>query len=324
MSMNVNQADSPTSDGQRYPFCKEILDYGLGYSHSAEQGFPTTHRNCSPPPFLLDTISFTSDTLVERVVGQGGSGTAPIPVDPISALSVPDLSEARDANPPREESLKQNQFSIPPLSLSEPLTTSDVRTNSSKSVLLGLEQSSNNEHVSLNTACNGNLASLAGTSQLKTESAELMVESSNEGVPSNFVAFGSVANSMEKLLGNRRTESLKARNTTHVMTNSGSVPSKKKRTKGAGTGQGLSAVSSQSVTTLKEQRARRNRESAKRSRIKNKLYFEKLEATYFEVCNENKSLKQIVEQLLPSFLDASPDLRPQLEALFDANPSVKL
>lgn len=323
MPINVIHSDSPTSDGQQPPFSKEDSNYGLVYSQSAGHGFPTSLRSSSPPPFLLDTISFTSDTLVERVIEPDGPGTTPIPVDPISTLSMPDLLEAQGVDSPREDLFKQDQFFIPPLTLNEPLP-SNVQTNSSESIFFGLQQSPSKERISTSAAHDGDLASLPGASYQKAQSMEPILGSSNECMPSDFVAFKSVDSSMERLLGNRKTESSKQRNTTHIMTNSGSVSNKKKRSKGVGTMQGLLTVSSQSATTLKEQRARRNRESAKRSRIKNKLYFEKLEATHFEVCNENKSLKQIIEQLLPGLLDVSPGLRTQLEALFDANPSIKL
>lgn len=323
MSINVIHNDSPTSGGQQHPFTKESSNYGLMYSQSAGHGFSTSLRNSSPPPFLLDNISFTSDTLVERVIEPDGPGTTPIPVDPISTLSMPDLLEAQGVDSPRGDPFKQDQFFIPPLTLNEPLS-SNVQTNSSESIFFGLQQSSSKEYISTSAARDGDLASLAETSYQKAQSVEPLLGSSSECVPSNSVAFGNVASSMERLLGNRKTESSRQRNTTHIMTNSGSVSNKKKRSKGASAVQGLLTVSSQSATTLKEQRARRNRESAKRSRIKNKLYFEKLEATHFEVCNENKSLKQIIEQLLPGLLDVSPGLRTQLEALFDANPSIKL
>lgn len=282
-------------------------------------------RNSSPPPFLLDTISFTSDALAERGIDPDDLGGIAISADPISALSIPDLSDSRNLiSPSQEELFKQEQFLIPPLSLSEPLVASDAQTNSSESILFRVQQSSHKDHALTDGAHDSNWASLDGTSQLKAQPMECVPDPSKNCVPSNVIALSSEVDSLEKIVGCRRTDSSKPRNNVHTSSNSGSVSGKKKRNKGAGTSSGLLASSSQSAITLKEQRARRNRESAKRSRIKNKLYFEKLEATYFEVCNENKSLKQMIEQLLPSILDISPELRTQLEALFDANPSIKL
>lgn len=84
---------------------------------------------------------------------------------------------------------------------------------------------------------------------------------------------------------------------------------------------GIGVVASQSTMTMKEQRARRNRESAKRSRLKNKLYFEKLEATFLQISHENQSLKSLIERLLPPFLDKSIQLKAHLQALFRTSTS---
>lgn len=73
---------------------------------------------------------------------------------------------------------------------------------------------------------------------------------------------------------------------------------------------------STSPMALKELRARRNRESAKRSRLRQKHYLDSLEAKYFVVLSENHSLKQLIEQLLPPLLDRSPLLKTKIQSLF--------
>lgn len=74
-----------------------------------------------------------------------------------------------------------------------------------------------------------------------------------------------------------------------------------------------------SSNALKEQRARRNRESAKRSRLKHKLYLHNLESKHCSLSNENQTLKLAIEQLLPPLVNQIPTLKLQLQSLFDTN-----
>lgn len=70
-----------------------------------------------------------------------------------------------------------------------------------------------------------------------------------------------------------------------------------------------------SGTGSKELRALRNRESARRSRLKSKLHVQTMEATYLQMSHENMALRQLIEQLVPRCLQAQS---PQLAALLQA------
>lgn len=69
---------------------------------------------------------------------------------------------------------------------------------------------------------------------------------------------------------------------------------------------------------VREQRARRNRESAKRSRLRTKLYVQRLEAGLTALAAENLMLRRAVEAGLPRVLDAAPGLAVQLLSLVRA------
>lgn len=98
------------------------------------------------------------------------------------------------------------------------------------------------------------------------------------------------------------------------------VQSRRVPTTGRGRNNSLSTKGSISkpkpAMDKKELRAMRNRESARRSRMKSKVNFQKMEQAFIEMTNENKSLKKVVETLLPQCIDNSPKLKAQLEAMF--------
>lgn len=70
-----------------------------------------------------------------------------------------------------------------------------------------------------------------------------------------------------------------------------------------------------STIQKKELRAQRNRESARRSRIKTKKQFQDMEERYKTVSKENARLRNMVEDLLPKCMEKSPALRERIETL---------
>lgn len=71
------------------------------------------------------------------------------------------------------------------------------------------------------------------------------------------------------------------------------------------------------VIDKKEMRARRNRESARRSRMKSKQHFQRLEQTFVLMKRENRALLVIIEKLLPNYIARFPHLTGRLQCLFE-------
>jgi hypothetical protein len=63
---------------------------------------------------------------------------------------------------------------------------------------------------------------------------------------------------------------------------------------------------------VKAQRARRNRESAKRSRLKTKLMHQVMSETFERLKDENRALREVVDNLLANCKTAPPDVQEKL------------
>ena len=74
-----------------------------------------------------------------------------------------------------------------------------------------------------------------------------------------------------------------------------------------------------SAIAKKELRAQRNRESARRSRIKTKKHFEDMERKYELVSGENANLRALVETLLPKCMERNGELRDKIRLLIPQN-----
>jgi hypothetical protein len=66
---------------------------------------------------------------------------------------------------------------------------------------------------------------------------------------------------------------------------------------------------------IKLQRAQRNRESAKRSRLKSKLLHQKMTETYDRLKDENRALKDLVERLVEDCRSAPREVQDRLKAI---------
>jgi Basic region leucine zipper len=74
---------------------------------------------------------------------------------------------------------------------------------------------------------------------------------------------------------------------------------------------------------VKLQRAQRNRESAKRSRLKSKLLHQKMTATYDRLRDENRALKGLVEKLVEECRSAPPEVQDRLRTIIHEKQSMK-
>lgn len=75
---------------------------------------------------------------------------------------------------------------------------------------------------------------------------------------------------------------------------------------------------------IKKQRARRNRESARRSRVKSKLHFQKMEDTYVRLRDENHALKNLIEGLLPSFAGSNSEVQARWKTIVGGDGGAQL
>jgi hypothetical protein len=89
------------------------------------------------------------------------------------------------------------------------------------------------------------------------------------------------------------------------------------RQNGAGSDSGVKSED------VKLQRAQRNRESAKRSRLKSKLLHQKMTATYDRLRDENRALKGLVERLVEECRSAPREVQDRLRTIIHEKQSMK-
>lgn len=320
----MNCLDSPISERPQFPIIKNSND-GLVNSSTAQQTSQILRRSASATSLFPESISFTSDALGDHKIELGNcqSPTA-FPGDLISS---PYPFAFSDSPKPLENEVGTNDFFMSPLALTSPSRTqkNPHESFSIHDCLLPVVTNCGNEDFQINSTLDSEPPSTSFPVQSEPVDYDFGL-SSNLYSP-HCIDGGTAVNPMDgPPTQNEKRKSASKTGSDEVSKSNGNVSSgRKRRSKGNGANSNcVPKLATQTAMTLKEQRARRNRESAKRSRIKNKLYFEKLEATFFEVSDENRSLKQVIENLLPPCLETSAELRSQLQELFDLNPTFRL